>query len=356
MDQFKQTLSAFARKPVVAAALSFLFPGLGQAAAGQRNRAAIVAIPMLAMLAALLLAALIEGKSILNSAFNQAWLTSLLIVDLVALIYHAWAVVDAYRVAGKAQAAQRRGRSNRGGAAATLGVILIVSSTVAVHAGLASVDMSWQGSVSCFGGLVPCFANTSLAPDQTIAITTDPPDIGAGDSASGSTGPTPTPGAGGTFDPSSLPSFPTTQNSKDWAADGQLNILLVGIDSGAGGGRNQGLRPDSMNVLHMDIKTGRAAMIGVPRNTMCVPLPDGPAQHYSKAKSGCPAYTWPYMLNWLANDAGWNNKSFYGGDQSSAAAYTRAMTATMQAVDTLTGLKASGHQSMASRSSISWVW
>ena len=38
------------RSPIVAAALSFLLPGLGQAAAGQRRRGAIIAIPTAAML------------------------------------------------------------------------------------------------------------------------------------------------------------------------------------------------------------------------------------------------------------------------------------------------------------------
>jgi hypothetical protein len=142
--------------------------------------------------------------------------------------------------------------------------------------------------------------------DQQVG--TDPP--------SGSVAPTSTSSQPvGTFDPSSLPSGNFTLDSKNWAADGQLNILLVGVDNGKGGSRNQGLRPDTMMVLHTEIKTGRSALIGIPRNLMCVPLPQAIAAHYSKAANGCPAYTYPYMLNWLANDAGWNHPSWFSFDQ-----------------------------------------
>lgn len=345
MDQLKKMILAGARTPVGAAALSFLFPGLGQAAAGQGNRGLIISIPMLSMIGALLLAVLVRGKEILNSAFDQTWLTSLLILDLVLLIYHLWAVADAYLQAGSAQKRQRRGGRVARSGLATFGVVLIVSGTLLIHAGFASVVSGWQGSVGCFSALTPCWVTTTLAPGQTIPITSDVPDIGAGSgdpnatpssSGNGSTGPV------GTFDPNSLPTFTGANENGDWAADGQLNVLLMGVDSGAGGTRNQGLRPDSMNVLHLDIKTGRAALIGVPRNTMCVPLPADVAKHYASPKNGCQGETWPQMLNWLANDAGWNNPQFYPYDQSSAMAYTRAVGATEAAVGTLTGLQMDG--------------
>jgi anionic cell wall polymer biosynthesis LytR-Cps2A-Psr (LCP) family protein len=75
-----------------------------------------------------------------------------------------------------------------------------------------------------------------------------------------------------------------------------------------------------------------------------VPLPQAIAQHYAKAQNGCPAYTWPYMLNWLANDAGWNHPSWYPFDQGSNLQYIRAADATVSAVEVLTGLTPSaGH-------------
>jgi anionic cell wall polymer biosynthesis LytR-Cps2A-Psr (LCP) family protein len=149
--------------------------------------------------------------------------------------------------------------------------------------------------------------------------------------------------ANATFDPSALPSFVTPTDARNWAADGYLNVLLVGVDAGLGGSRNTGLRPDTMIVLHVDIKTGQAAMIGVPRNTMCVPLPSEIAKNYATPANGCPADTWPYMLNWLANEAGWNHPANFPFYQGAGLEYTRAMTATEQAIGTLMGLTIDGY-------------
>jgi anionic cell wall polymer biosynthesis LytR-Cps2A-Psr (LCP) family protein len=346
MQKYLLAIGAWLRKPMGAAVLSFIFPGLGQATGGQPRRGGIVAIPALAVLGAFLLILIIARGSLLNSAFDQSWLTSLLILDMVAFVYHIWAVADAYLVASKSQAKPRRRGPMTVKWASVLGIAIIVSSTVVVHGAFASVDMNWQNDVSCWTALTPCFGNMTGA-NETIPIpSNDPQDQTIPtDPASGSVPPNSTAStAVGTFDPSSLPSFTVPTDSKNWAADGQLNILLVGVDSGNGGSRNSGLRPDTMMVLHEDIKTGRAALISVPRNLMCVPLPQAIAQHYAKAQNGCPAYTWPYMLNWLANDAGWNHPGYYPFDQGTGMQYTRAVDATVQAIETLTGLTPnSGH-------------
>jgi anionic cell wall polymer biosynthesis LytR-Cps2A-Psr (LCP) family protein len=347
--QLPQGLRALLRKPIVAAILSALFPGLGQAAAGNRGRGAIVAIPALAVVGAFILILLVQGRSILDSAFNQQWLTSLLLLDLVALVYHVWAVVDSYLLASQNQERPRRRGPSPRKWGATFGVAVILSGTVLVHAGVASVDMDWQNSLTCLQSVTgPCFAGGTLAPGQTIAMATDQPDVvvdpstsPGGSGASHSTGVTSDPNA--TFDPAALPSFDTPTEAKNWAADGQLNVLLVGVDAGLGGSRNTGLRPDTMIVLHVDIKSGKAAMIGIPRNTMCVPLPQAIAQHYASPSNGCPAYTWPNMLNWLANEAGWNHPTNFPFYQGAGYEYTRAVTATEQAVSSLTGLTIDGY-------------
>jgi anionic cell wall polymer biosynthesis LytR-Cps2A-Psr (LCP) family protein len=111
-----------------------------------------------------------------------------------------------------------------------------------------------------------------------------------------------------------------------------------------------------MILLHVDIASGRAALISIPRNTMCVPLPQSIAQHYATSVNGCPAYTWPYMLNWLAGEAGWgvvtgvsavNNFPFYqdstAGQANDPMAIPRAAEATKEAVSALTGLTIDGY-------------
>jgi anionic cell wall polymer biosynthesis LytR-Cps2A-Psr (LCP) family protein len=351
------------RTPLGAALLSALFPGLGQAAAGKPGRGAIVAIPALATLGALGFIVLFYRRDLLDSAFNQAWLTSLLLLDLVALVYHLWAVADSYLLAGRGREVQpgRRRRTTPSPRkwGATIGVAIIVSGTVLVHAGVASVDMQWQGGVQCVKDLgcgIPTFA-----PGQTVGLDTSDPNVqvvdpsGSGSIASGSSSASPSIGPAGTIDISQLPSFAPTDQSKNWAADGQFNVLLLGVDFEPGS-RAQGLRPDTMILLHVDIQSGRAAMISVPRNTMCVPLPLAIGEHYAKSVNGCPVNTWPYMLNWLAGEAGWgvvtgvsaiNNFPFYqsptAGQANDPKAIDRGVEATMEAVSTLTGLTIDGY-------------
>jgi anionic cell wall polymer biosynthesis LytR-Cps2A-Psr (LCP) family protein len=335
------------RSPLIAAALSFLVPGLGQAAAGRPRRGAVVVMPFLVTLAVPVLVVLLARGQAVDLATNQQWLTNLLVVDFILLAFHLWAVVDSYLLAGGTNPWTARAKRGAGRWAAVAGVALIVSGTVAVHAAFASYDLSAMNGLSCISSETgSCmFADVpTLAPSQTIPMQSDDPNNQVIDSpsASGSivapTATVPT----GTFDPSSLPSFVVPPNAKNWAADGQLNVLLAGIDAGSGGGRNLGLRPDTMIVVHIDLATGRAAMIGIPRNTQCVPLPRNIAAHYSTPTNGCPANTYPYMLNWLANDAGWNHPSWFPFEQGKGLEYTRAMTATEVAIETLTGLTIDG--------------
>lgn len=52
--------------------------------------------------------------------------------------------------------------------------------------------------------------------------------------------------------------------------DGRYNILLLGGDAGAD---RKGLRPDSMSVVSIDAETGKADIIGLPRDLEDVPFP-----------------------------------------------------------------------------------
>jgi polyisoprenyl-teichoic acid--peptidoglycan teichoic acid transferase len=53
--------------------------------------------------------------------------------------------------------------------------------------------------------------------------------------------------------------------------DGRYNFLLMGGDAGAG---RTGLRPDSIQVVSVDAKTGQTVMFGIPRNLQNAPFPD----------------------------------------------------------------------------------
>ena len=52
--------------------------------------------------------------------------------------------------------------------------------------------------------------------------------------------------------------------------DGRYNILLLGGDAGAD---REGMRPDSMSVVSIDAETGKADIIGLPRDLEYVPFP-----------------------------------------------------------------------------------
>ncbi|GAA3543688.1 hypothetical protein AFL01nite_27480 [Aeromicrobium flavum] len=54
--------------------------------------------------------------------------------------------------------------------------------------------------------------------------------------------------------------------------DGRYNVLLMGTDSGQD---RSGMRPDSINVASIDADTGKAVLIGLPRNLENVPFPKG---------------------------------------------------------------------------------
>ena len=96
-----QKLRSRMAKPLGAAVLSCVVTGLGQAVAGDRRRGAIVLIPFLAVVGAVLIILIFARSSLLGLAVNQTWLTSLLILDGVLFVYRLWAIWDAYTTAAR---------------------------------------------------------------------------------------------------------------------------------------------------------------------------------------------------------------------------------------------------------------
>jgi LCP family protein required for cell wall assembly len=274
--------------PGAAAALSFLLPGFGQAAAGRFRRGAIVAVPAAALLAALVALFLLD-RSAFYQVLDSRVLMSLLILDLAALIYHLWAILDAERLAGRL-------RPVAAGAGRWIGlgaVGVVVAATLGIHGWLAVLDVRSQQTLSCtMNQEGPCIED--LAPGETIAPDTSPeevpteeptlgPWIAAGSivldptrTAAPAASPTPQaetgPFTGYTTRP---PAY--TGDPNDWAGDGYLNVLLIGGDAGIGRGGNApgkriNLRTDTLILLEVDLATGRSAMYGIPRNLYNAPL------------------------------------------------------------------------------------
>jgi anionic cell wall polymer biosynthesis LytR-Cps2A-Psr (LCP) family protein len=338
------------RSPILAAALSFLFPGLGQIAAGRLRRGTLIAAPVVGLLILAGGLAVVDRHDLVAVLTSQQGLTDLLIVDAAVFVFHVWAIVDAFLIAGGtfARFARPRRSSQWAGAAA---VVVLVVASAGIHGYVAASDNSIQQSLDAIfnptGG--PSWltdGSATVPPGYTLPpipsgaddqLDTPPPVVQPSTSNTPGVSATPakTP-APVVYPMGQLP--PDTGSSLDWASDGFLNVLLIGIDQGPGGGRSYGLRPDSMILLEIDINTGRAAMYGVARNIINIPLPPASAKYYA-----CHCY--PDLVDYLWQEAANSHPQYYaqyGTGRSKTASYLRGIGALQGAVSELTGIHVDG--------------
>jgi polyisoprenyl-teichoic acid--peptidoglycan teichoic acid transferase len=248
------------RSPFAAAFLSLIFPGLGHAYAGAHQRAlAFAAAPLL--LAALLAGIVLRmDRGELVGFLLVPWvLPSIFVVNLIALLYRLIAIVDAYRVTAYLNA----WRASDGG---RLGRPRIPLQPLSI-AGLLAVL------------LVMAFGHVALARYDVIAINTadcifDPNQdctSAASPGASDDTTESPTPDVSISLPPegSALPN----ETAPPWNGKDRLNILLIGADEQEGGHNT-----DTLIVVSIDPVSKQVAMFSLPRDTVDIPLPPGPAR------------------------------------------------------------------------------
>ncbi len=313
------------RSPGVAASLSFLVPGLGQAWAGEGRRGLAISIPFVAAVALGIGTVVAAGGALglAEIAVQPFVLLAILVGDAAFLIYRAWAIVDAGRVARGPKGWRR---PLTAGTAVVLAVLL--AATTLLHGAVAYVG--WNGydlltAVFPAGDGGPAWGDDG---DETAGVATPTP---------GPTGPptaTPTPWQGATpaaatptpATPTPVPTArPTPGDIPYWADDGRLNVLLIGGDAGPG---RFGLRTDTMILLTVDLATARAAMFGIPRNLLNVPLP---APYAAAYRGG----VFPDLLNafWRAAQL---RPEWPGNDK------TRGYRALSAAVGSITGVSVDG--------------
>lgn len=266
--QHQQEPRHSARSPFTAAFLSLLFPGLGHLYAGAPSRAlgfAAVPILVVALGAGILLR--LDRIELVSLLFNPFLLTSAFVLNLVALVYRAIAIVDAYRVAEflNAHAASGDGRLGRAriprhpiSTAGLLAVVLVMSGSHVVVAryDMLALDALTGGCIFIGEGAVGDCDDPGGSPDPSSSV--DP-------SADPTTSPTPEPTLVGTPVPSvSIP---------PWDGRERLNILLIGSDE-QGGGHNT----DTLITVSIDPVSKQVAMFSLPRDTVDVPIPPGPAR------------------------------------------------------------------------------
>jgi LCP family protein required for cell wall assembly len=320
------------RSALLAAVLSGLVPGLGQLWAGSPRRALIVALPVVVAIGAVAAALATSDRTVLIAALlSPDALTIFLVANAILLVYRVLATLDAYRLA----------RRRWGGpgpvlrAASILGLAALLTITGVEHAVPAALARETYDAVTTV------FASEEPPPEEDVLPDDDFGDAQPSTPPAASTVPVATPAGGPTNEPSVpgmasgdplLPSPSATPgptatpgNVPGWASDGRLDLLLIGTDAGPDRWK---LRTDTMILLSVDVRSGRAALFGFPRNLVNVPLPRETAGVFA-------CHCWPGLLNALWVYADGHPSRFPGGDR-------RGFRAVAGAIHELSGARIDG--------------
>jgi cell envelope-related function transcriptional attenuator common domain len=251
------------RSPFAAAFLSLLFPGLGHLYAGAPNRAlgfATAPVLFVALLAGIVLR--LDRIQLVGLVFNPFLLSSVFVLNAVALLYRLVAIIDAYRVAEYLNAFSAGGDGRLGPArlprsplslAGLLAVVLVMAGSHVVVAQYDTLALDLLESGCIFIG------------DQPTRECSVDPTAAPGGSSGASTEPEPSPVGGEVPNASVAP----------WDGKEQLNLLLIGTDQRP---RDNTYNTDTLIVVSIDPLTRQVAMFSLPRDTVDVPIPAGPAQ------------------------------------------------------------------------------
>ena len=218
-------------RPWLAALLSFLIPGMGQAYAGRPLLGLMLAMPIVLVVAAMIGVATGQIGGLRNSLFTSEFLLAALIVNGLILAWRGLAIAHA----GLTPWAGIHGHDRR---VAVMVVSSLLIVTVAMHAWIGVLVLQFDTT------LTQVF-DTGQRP--TIAR----PEIGPGDDEE--------------------PREPVNQPEFEWDGTERVNILLLGTDAAPG---RETVLTDVLLVISVDPVAQTAVMISVPRDTGFVPLPD----------------------------------------------------------------------------------
>ncbi len=224
------------KRPVGAALLSAILPGVGQWYAGRRTRA-LVLLAIDATLIALAGLAYFNQLEVLKAAFRPDVLVGAMLGNIALLAYRLWATDDAYRLAAE----RGRGRFTPL-AGVILGMLLIGPHLIAGFYDIVHYDL-----------ITTTFADDEVA---TTTTTTRVPDTDVSVAPGEST--------------TSTTVFEVQPGPVLWDGLERLNILLLGADEGVG---RRSIRTDTMIVVSIDPANGNVALFSLPRNIVQVPLP-----------------------------------------------------------------------------------
>jgi LCP family protein required for cell wall assembly len=274
------------RSGSVAAVLSFIFPGLGQAYLRLRREALIFGVPVAVLFVALGLwigtSGLAKaGARLLDPSFALLLAGLALVLGLwwVASIVHAWR-------AGRPTSTRVPRRTT--GSALTAAILLPIA-LVGVVAATSLYGASWAYRISVadkgFTDSVDCTIEAcnfgTPQPTATNPVVGQAPSPTAQPSLAPGQSPTPEPTEGDYNQPSepppSLSAGPTPGfdiTTLDAHDDGWLNVLLIGLDTRCDGGIVTGANTDTMIVASVDTSNNHVYMFSFPRDTAQFPLYD----------------------------------------------------------------------------------
>ncbi len=270
--------SGIERSAVAAAALGAVLPGLGHGYLGRWLRAALMAVPMIALLVIAVVAASQPRIEVFTALVSPTVLRGILVANLVVVVWRVAGVADPYRIS--------RGRHT---AWTTMTVLLLGFLVALPHVVIAKYTLDAANAldqVFVSGEPVPLvsledpigetpFADGSLAdpvPDPATVVTSVPTR-------------SPVPPrllfVEGVGDPEAVALPPESAAPRsnpigsligsDYDGLSRTTILLVGGDGGPG---RSGNRTDSIMVATFDTETGKSAVFGIPRNMTHAPLPE----------------------------------------------------------------------------------
>jgi LCP family protein required for cell wall assembly len=209
-------------RSAAAATLSFLFPGLGQGYNGQWGLAAILAVPVLLVMALVAVALALGSSGVLTRLLDVRILLALLLLNLALLGWRLVAILQAHL---------RRG-TLAPRSWSTWATVLLIVATLAMH------------------GLPTWYAAKAIDTLGSVALE----------------------GGGRLFDDDGATGFSAPSDQPVLSEGDRLTILLVGVDFAPGRASNL---TDTMLVATIDPVTGSSAMVSVPRDLYGVPLGDG---------------------------------------------------------------------------------
>lgn len=234
------------RRSSLAAFLSFLWPGLGQAYQHRRRAAVVQALPQLVVVGGFVLALVIlRPVMVVVHLLNPLISLSLLTLVVLLGLWHLWSISDVIgwpRLRTRRPAMGTTALSETRLAAPTkLVAIALAVLLVAVHAWVSYNLLTFYRISNLISQPPPVTVIPTPAPGQTLppGVSPSPP------------GPTPTPG----------PPLPG-QGSR-------VTILFMGLDNTHG---DQSALLDTVLVASFDPRTGSLAMISIPRDTSHLPF------------------------------------------------------------------------------------